>query len=131
MPTDILQLNPLALVVLFAAGGGVIYVVRIFTQAQTVREREMWAAIQSLLGDVKEINGLWLETVKAQGDKSSDAILNLSNEIAAHTVQMTELTAAVNNSIETGASLKGASSLMFDILRGGDGHKGVKHEAER
>jgi predicted transcriptional regulator len=124
--TDLLQLDPIALIILFIAGGGVIYVVNIFTKAQTIREREMWAALQSMMNNVKDINENWLDTYKGQGEKSNDNIRDLSNNIAQLTTQTAELTAAVDKSIETGASIQGASKLMVDILRnGGDSRKGA------
>lgn len=114
---EVLQLDPMALFILFAAGAGVIYVVRIFTQAQTVREREMWTAIQIMMKDVKEINEGWLATYKEQGDKSSEATNQQAKNIAALTNQIAHLTAAVEKSNADGASLKGASNLMVEVLK--------------
>lgn len=128
---DLVQLDPIALVILLIAGGGVVYVVRIFTQAQTVREREMWAAMQSMMNNVKDINDSWLTTYKSQGEKSSESIQSLSGDIAALTNQIGQLTSAVNKSIETGANLQGASSLMIKALQdAGNGRRSVKHEKE-
>lgn len=132
MPADLIQLDPLALIILCVAGLGVIYVVRIFTQAQTVREREMWSALQSMMDNVKSINENWLATYRAQGDKSNDTTQNLSSNIAALTTQMAELTAAVDKSIESGANIQGASKLMVEYLKdGGNGRKGAYNEKER
>lgn len=123
--TDLLQLDPIALIILFIAGGGVIYVVRIFTHAQTIREREMWAALQSMMDNVKDINQNWLATYKDQGEKSNENLKDLSNNIAKLTTQTAQLTAAVDKSIESGASIQGASKLMADILRNGGRRKDV------
>lgn len=124
--SEIIQLDPIALVILLIAGGGVVYVVRIFTQAQTIREREMWTAMQAMMSNVKEINDSWLVTYKSQGDKSSESIQHLSSDIAALTNQIGQLTTAVNKSIETGANLQGASSLMVKALQdAGNGRRSV------
>jgi predicted lysophospholipase L1 biosynthesis ABC-type transport system permease subunit len=126
MTPDLLQLDPLALVILGASGIGVIYVVRIFTQAQTVREREMWAGMQKMSDNNREINNDWLKTYKEQGDKSSDSIQNLSKNMAALTTQVAHLTAAVEKSNESGANLQGASSLMIKVLQdAGNGRRGT------
>jgi hypothetical protein len=121
--TDLLQLDPVALIILFVSGAGVIYVVRIFTAAQTIREREMWTAMQSMMENIKNINDSWLATYKSQGEKSNDSVQVLSGDIASLTTQMAELTAAINKSIESGANLQGASNLMMNILRNGDGRR--------
>lgn len=126
---EILQLDPTALIILFVAGGGIIYVVRLFTQAQTIREREMWAAIQSIMTRTEKMSQLWLSAIETQGTKSSDAINNLANETAALKNQVAALTASINESIETGATLQGATSLMSKILRDGrDGRRSFEHE---
>lgn len=127
---DILQFDPLTLIVLFIAGWGVIYVVRMFIQAQNVREKEMWAAMQTMMKDVKEINDSWLATYQLQGDKSSEAVNNNAAKTAALTTEIAHLTAAINKSIETGANLQGASSLMVEILKEGNGRKGVRSETK-
>jgi hypothetical protein len=128
--TDILQLDPIALIILFIAGGGVIYVVNIFTKAQTVREREMWAAIQTMQGNIKEINDNWLATYKAHSERSNESVLGLSNNIAALTVQIAQLTATVGKSIESGASLQGASNLMATILKDGESRRSAINERQ-
>lgn len=119
--TDLLSLDPMALIILLIAGGGVIYVVRLFTQAQTIREREMWVAIQSIMASTEKMSELWLSAIQSQGDKSSEAVTALSSETSGLKSQVAELTAAINRSIETGASLHGASTLMASILREGNG----------
>jgi hypothetical protein len=120
---DLLQLDPVALIILFVSGAGVIYVVRIFTAAQTIREREMWTAMQSMMENIKNINDSWLATYKSQGEKSNDSVQVLSGDIASLTTQMAELTAAINKSIESGANLQGASNLMMNILRNGESRR--------
>ena len=122
MPTEFLSVDPTALIVLFSAGIGVIYVVRIFTAAQTIREREMWEAIRSLLGDVKEINNAWLATTKEQGNKSDDAIRSVSSQIASLNVKIENLTNSVDQSTRAGTSLHGASNLMVSLLKERDGN---------
>lgn len=117
--SELIQFDPLALIILLIAGGGVIYVVRIFTQAQTIRDREMWTALQSMMNNVIAINNNWLVTFQSQGEKSSEAIQSLSGDIAANTIQMAELTAAINRSIESGASLHGATDLLVTVLKNG------------
>lgn len=125
---ELIQFDPIALVILFIAGGGVIYVVRIFTQAQAVREKEMWAALQSMMDNVKDINDKWLSTYKEQGDKSSESVQELSSNIARLTTQVTELTSSVDKSIETGAGIQGASRLMMKILRDGGSRRSEDDE---
>jgi hypothetical protein len=130
MTGDIFQLSPLSLFILFAAGIGIVYIARLFLQAQTVQNEATWAAVRAMLADVKDINNSWLEAYKAQGDKSSDSILMLSNNVAALDTKISDLTAAIDKSIEKGSSIQGASKLMMNILRNGGGRSGVKDETE-
>lgn len=117
MPTELLSIDPMALIVLFSAGGGVIWVVRLFTTAQTIREKEMWAAIQDIMTRTEKMSELWLKAIQSQGDKSSDAVNNLANETAGLKERVAELTAAYSRSIEAGTSMRGATDLMVSILR--------------
>lgn len=129
--SELLSSDPVALIILGIAGLGVVVVVRIFTQANAIREREMWTAIQNIMKDVKEINKDWLATYKEQGDKSNETSQQQSGNIAALTTQIAHLAAAVEKSNAEGANLKGAANLMVDYLKEGNGREGVKHEAKR
>lgn len=131
MPIDLLSSEPVAFIIIFLAGGGIIYVVRMFIQAQNVREREMWAAMQAASNNSRETNNDWLKTYKEQGDKSSESIRNLSTNVAALATQIAHLTAAVDKGNTDGANLKGATNLMVEYLKEGNGREGVRHEKKQ
>jgi hypothetical protein len=81
-------------------------------------------------GNIKEINDNWLATYKAHSERSNESVLGLSNNIAALTVQIAQLTATVGKSIESGASLQGASNLMATILKDGESRRSAINERQ-
>jgi hypothetical protein len=120
---ELLTADPLTAFIFLSAGGGILAVVIIFTRAQTIREREMWAAMQASSDNSRETNKDWLIAYKEQGDKSNESIGNLSTNVAALATQIAHLTAAVEKNNSDGASLRGATNLMVDYLKEGNGRR--------